>query len=368
MRCILRILVVAVIAGGLAVVGARAEADRLDRRLELGEGDHICIIGGGAADAMQHTGWLETLLQSRFPQQRLVIRNLAYDGDEIELSKRLRSEDFGTPDQWLSGSAPIPKPGELKDKSAVRENRFELAGTKADVVFAFFGSNEAHAGPEGLAAFKKHVEAFIRHTLGQKYNGVDAPKLVMFSPIAHEDLGRPHWTDGAAHNANLERYTDAMEEVCQANGVLCVDLFTPTREAYVKFAEPLTTDGIHPNERGDREIARIIDESLFGTHPNRDPKSLDRLQQAVADKNFYWFHRYRATDGYSTYGGRGPQRSGHGPDAAVAVGRLHVEIVELALAHLVVGLPVDELEPRPAAVGGVAVGGAIPVEPVEVLV
>ncbi|MFM8804181.1 MAG: dehydrogenase, partial [Planctomycetia bacterium] len=91
---------------------------------------------------------------------------------------------------------------------------------------------------------------------------------------------------------------------CQANGVLCVDLFTPTREAYAKCAEPLTTDGIHPNERGDREIARLIDESLVGVHPARDPKSLDRLQQAVADKNFHWFHRYRATDGYSTFGGR----------------------------------------------------------------
>ena len=300
MHRITRILLVALVFGGVGVGSRGAQAGRLD----IQEGDHICIIGGGVADSMQHSGWLETLLQSRFPQQRLVIRNLAYDGDEIELSKRLRSADFGTPDQWLSGSAPIPKPDDIKDKSAVRENRFELTGTKADVIFAFFGSNEAHAGPAGLDAFKKHVDAFIKHTLEQKYNGVDAPKLVMFSPIAHEDLGRPHWTDGSAHNANLKLYTDAMEEVCQANGVQCVDLFTPTQESYAKIAEPLTVDGIHPNERGDREISRIIDESLFGTHPARDPKSLARLQKAVADKNFYWFNRYRVTDGYSTYGGR----------------------------------------------------------------
>jgi putative heme-binding domain-containing protein len=300
MRCIMRILLVALVLGGMVVGSRAAQAGRLD----IQEGDHICIIGGGVADSMQHTGWLETLLQSRFPQQRLVIRNLAYDGDEIELSKRLRSADFGTPDQWLSGSAPIPKPDDIKDKSAVRENRFELTGTKADVIFAFFGSNEAHAGPAGLEAFKKQVDAFIKHTLAQKYNGVEAPKLVMFSPIAHEDLGRPHWTDGKVHNTNIALYTDAMEEVCQANGVQCVDLFTPTQESYAKIAEPLTTDGIHPNERGDREISRIIDESLFGTHPARDPKSLARLQKAVADKNFYWFNRYRVTDGYSTYGGR----------------------------------------------------------------
>jgi putative heme-binding domain-containing protein len=304
-------------------------------RLELQEGDHICIIGGGVADAMQHTGWLETLLHSRFPSRRLVIRNLAYEGDEIELSKRLRSADFGTPDQWLAGAAPIPKPEDVLDKAAVRENRFELAGTRADVVFAFFGSNEAHAGPAGLEEFKRHVDAFIKHTLAQKYDGVEQPKLVMFSPIAHEDLARPHWPDGKAHNANLQAYTDAMEEVCQANGVQCVDLFTPTLEAYAKTPEHLTIDGIHPNERGDREISRIIDESLFGAHPARDPKSLARLQRAVADKNFHWFHRYRVTDGYSTYGGRAWLKFTPGAvDRSYTSGQTNYEVAQRELEYL----------------------------------
>jgi putative heme-binding domain-containing protein len=291
----------AVLAAAAAVF--LAPAARADR-LTIQEGDHICIIGGGGAEAMQHSGWLEVMLQSRFPSHRLVIRNLAYEGDEIDVAKRLRSADFGTPDQWLAGSAPIPQPQNLTTKEFVRENRFELTKTNADIVFAFFGSNEAHTGPAGLDAFSKQVEAFVTHTLAQKYNGVDAPRLVMFSPIAHEDLGRPHWTDGREHNTNLALYTDAMEAVCQRLGVECVDLFTPTQEAYARFPEPLTIDGIHPNEFGDREIARIIDEALFGVHPRRDPRSLERLQQAVADKNFYWFHRYRVTDGYSTYGGR----------------------------------------------------------------
>ena len=57
--------------------------------------------------------------------------------------------------------------------------------------------------PGGVAAFKGVVAAFLDHTLAQKYNGVAAPRLVMFSPIAHEDLARPHWPDGKAHNANL---------------------------------------------------------------------------------------------------------------------------------------------------------------------
>ena len=289
----------ALFAVGLSALPARAAG-----RLELREGDHVCILGGGVADAMQHSGWLETLLHARFPDHRLVIRNLAYDGDEIDPAKRLRSADFGTPDQWLAGAAPIPNPGALKTKEFVRENRFELANTRADVIFAFFGSNESHAGPEGLPAFKAEVEKFLTHTLGQKYNGVSAPRVVMFSPIAHEDLGRAHWPDGKAHNANIALYSKAMEEVCRAAGVTYVDLFVPTREACEKIKEPLTSDGIHPNARGDREISRIVDEALFGAAPKRDEKALERLRQAVVDKNFFWFNRYRVTDGYSTYGGR----------------------------------------------------------------
>src|SRR3954465_13136014 len=84
----------------------------------LNPGDHICIIGNTLAERMQHDGWLETLLHARFPKHNLVIRNLGYSGDEVagytdtpDKTRRLRSMDFGTADQWLAGSAPIPQPG-----------------------------------------------------------------------------------------------------------------------------------------------------------------------------------------------------------------------------------------------------------------
>ncbi len=325
-------LVSRALVGILCCLVAQAGLARADQ-LDLREGDHVCIVGGGLADAMQHTGWLEALLHSRFPGHRLTIRNLGFDGDEIDPAKRLRSAHFGTPDQWLSGSAPIPKPAALASKEHVRENRFESTNTKADVIFAFFGSNEAHAGPEGLAAFKAQVDAFITHTLGQKYDGVESPKLVMFSPIAHEDLARPHWPDGSAHNANLAIYTDALEEVCAQRGVVCVDLFTPTTEAYAKIKEPLTEDGIHPNERGDREISRIIDESLFGAAPARDPRSLARLQKAVADKNRLWFQRYRATDGYSVFGERAFLKFEPDQQSNYEVGQRELEYIDVMTAN-----------------------------------
>ena len=49
-------------------------------KFELKPGDHICIIGNTLADRMQHDGWLETMLQSRYPKHELVIRNLGFSG------------------------------------------------------------------------------------------------------------------------------------------------------------------------------------------------------------------------------------------------------------------------------------------------
>src|SRR3954454_24640832 len=92
------------------------------------QGDHICIIGNTLAERMQYDGWLESLLQARFPKHELVIRNLGFSGDEV--ATRLRSKNFGTPDEWLSGN-PEPIGG-------YSENLFAGTETKADVIFAFF--------------------------------------------------------------------------------------------------------------------------------------------------------------------------------------------------------------------------------------
>src|SRR5437764_1526128 len=117
-------------------------------QLAIKPGDHVCIIGNTLADRMQHDGWLETLFHSRFPTHELVFRNLGFSGDELKL--RLRSMDFGTPDEWLAGSAPVPQPNKLRNPAAVPPNRFERTNTRADVILAFFGYNESFGDKAGL--------------------------------------------------------------------------------------------------------------------------------------------------------------------------------------------------------------------------
>jgi putative heme-binding domain-containing protein len=295
---------------------AGVAAEQSAVHLELRPGDHICIIGNTLAERMQHYGWLETLIHSRFPRHELVFRNLGYSGDEVagftdkpDPNRRLRSMDFGTSDQWLSGLAPVPQPQKLNRGVPVRQNRFELTQTNADVIFAFFGYNESFAAADGLDRFKVELAAFVKHALSQKYNGKSAPRLVLFSPPMPETLDDPNLLSRAQNEAlaaRLEAYVSAMAGVAASGGVQFVDLFTPTKRAFSRSATgPYTINGVHLNERGDRTVAEIIDRALFGApHAPYDFGRLGSLRTVVNDKNSYWYHRYRTTDGYSTYGDR----------------------------------------------------------------
>ncbi len=285
----LAILMTAAIVMLTPVPGAAQEP-----KLELKQGDTICIVGNTLAERMQHDGWLEATIQQRFPDRQLTFRNLGFSADT--LSTRLRSKDFGTPDQWL-------------------------ARCEADVVFAFFGYNESFAGEEGLPQFRRELDDFVKHTLEQTYNGESAPTLVLFSPTARENLNEKsavmegavggletvnqNVPDGRGHEEHLWSYTQAMQEVARDNSVLFVDLLAPTSLVFNigKDDTQHTINGVHLNELGNMAVALEIDAELFGRRDDAPEINKD-LRSAVIDKNWHWFHRYRTTDGFSTYGGR----------------------------------------------------------------
>ncbi len=277
--------------------------------LEIKKGDHISLIGNTLADRMQHDGWLEAYLHSRFPRHNLAIRNLGFSGDEIPLGLRLRSAGFGSPDHWLTA-------------------------TKTDVVFAFFGYNESFAGEAGLVAFKRELDGFLKHTLSQKYNGKTPPRVVLFSPIRHEDIKDRNLPDGSANNKRLEFYTAAMAEAAKANNVAFVDLFQASGQLYEKTSRPLTINGVHLTEDGNRQLADAIDKTLFadGRDTKHDPEVLGKIRQAVLDKNLHWFNRYRTVDGYSIFGGRADLRFVDGQTNRVVAQR-EMEVLDVMTAN-----------------------------------
>ncbi len=260
------------------VVAASLALAQAPTRLELKPGDHIAILGNALPDRMQHSGYFETLLHARFPQHKLVVRNLAAAGDEVVI--RHRSENFGTPDDWL--------------------NR-----VKADIIVGFFGFNESFKGPDGLPGFKADLEKFIRETKAKNYSGKAAPRIVLVSPIANERHQDPNLPDPTANNANLADYTAAMAAVAKQEGVQFVDLFAPSQGLFAAAAQQkrsLTLNGIHLTEEGDRLLAPVLFEALVGGP--LPTGSLDELRDAVNEKNWQWHQRYRTIDGYNVYGGR----------------------------------------------------------------
>lgn len=242
------------------------------------KGDHICIIGGGFADRMQHSGYWETLIQHRFSGHELVFRNLGFAGDEV--ATRMRSEGFGTPDDWMKKE-------------------------KADVVLAFFGANESFKGQEGLDGFKKDLEKFIKETLAQNYSGKGAPRLVLFSPTAAEKHSDPNYPNPEPLNRDLKLYADATAEIAKANKIPFVDLFGPSKLAYAQAKESLTVNGVHLRDAGYKALAPTMFRLLLGeAPPSMEGPAFEKLRAAVNTKSEMWFSRYRTMDGYNVYGGR----------------------------------------------------------------
>ncbi len=257
-----------------------------DPKVELKDGDRIAIIGNTLADRMQHDAWLDAYLHTRFAKLNLSIRHMGFSADEVggfkanpEFNKRLRSANFGSNDEWMYR-------------------------VKADVIFAFFGYNESFADKEGLTAFKADLDSFVKHAKSQTYNGRVAPRVVLFSPVAQEPPRGRKLPDPVANNARLELYTAAIAEVAKSNDVPFVDLFRPTAELYQKVPRALTINGIHLTSEGNQVVAHTIDTALFGDNAPRTSEQLEKTRKAALDRNFHWHQRYRATDGYSVFGGR----------------------------------------------------------------
>jgi mono/diheme cytochrome c family protein/lysophospholipase L1-like esterase len=258
------------LAAGLALAASAAA------QLPLQKGDTICMLGNGLADRMQHDGWVETILQSKLAGQDLSLRNLAISGDTV--TSRPRTKGVPSPEDYF-------------------------AQCKADVIFAFFGYNESFGGPAQLPKFKADLTAMVTKYQAAKYNGESAPRIVLFSPVAHENLKDPLLPDGSANNANLALYTAAIGEVAKEKGVAFVDLFNPSRELYAKASAPLTLNGVHLLPEGNRKIGEVIASALAGQPASSSP-SMEPLRQAVLDKDWHWHNRFRATDENDIWGSR----------------------------------------------------------------
>ena len=244
------------------------------------KGDKVAILGNGLADRMQHDAWMETVLQSALKGRDISFRNMSFSGDRP--NKYPRSKGFIPMNQYLQH-------------------------VKADVVFAMFGYNESFDGPQNADNHKNLLIDFVGKIRSYKPNGKSFPRIVLFSPIAFQNLKDRNLPNGRAHNRNLAAYTKATENAAKEAGVQFVDLFNPTLKLFEQNKIPLTINGAHLNEKGNRLLAEIIAEALLGKDIPASP-SLHNIKEAIHQKNWTWHNRYRATDGNDIWGGRSKLR------------------------------------------------------------
>ncbi|MEC9036140.1 MAG: PVC-type heme-binding CxxCH protein [Verrucomicrobiota bacterium] len=245
-------------------------------KFEFKKGDSVCLIGNSLPDRFNHDGWFEAVLQSELKGKEVRFRNLGFTGDTVK--ERPRNQGFPSPETYLKIC-------------------------EADVIFAFFGYNESFKGEKGLESFMNDLSGMIDNYTKLKPNGESAPRIVLFSPIAHENLNSPNLPDGKANNVRLEEYSKAIKAVADKKSVTFVDLFNPTKELYSKTKEALTINGVHLNALGNRHVAQVIAEGLLGKTVKVED-DMEKLRRSVTYKNWFWFNRYRATDGNDVWGGR----------------------------------------------------------------
>jgi glucose/arabinose dehydrogenase len=270
-------LVAVALATGLGWSAAvQAEAPKT---LEVKPGETVVLIGNTLAERMLYFPDFEVLLHARFPEHKLVFRDLGWSADELTL--RPRSQDF-------------------------KDHGHNLEDHKPQVILAAFGFNESFKGEQGLPKFEKDLETFIKTTTSTKYDGQNPPRLVLLTPIANEDQIDRGILAGKLNNDRLALYVAAMKKVAAAHDVQCIDLFEATKSLYGKANADkkfLTTNGSHLSAAGYAALAPVLDEAIFGKAPAYKG-DLKKIKTEVAEKNLQFFYDYRAVNGFYIYGGR----------------------------------------------------------------
>jgi len=266
------------------------------------EGERIVFIGNGLGERMNDHPYLEAELQLRFPGKNLVIRNMCFPGDTPGFRPHPSRKS-----QWAFPGAEKFRP---QNKIHAGDGHYMtpdewLAHLKADTILGFFGYSESFDGPAGLENFKGELDAFITHTLAQKYNGGSAPRLVLVSPLTYEDLSASRdLPDGKKENENLALYAAAMAEVAAKHKVQCIDLFSVSAKLYAASEKPLTRNGFLPNDEGYKQLAKPLADAIAGATARTAKGAESAVMEALKDKNWYWFNDYRMLNGVHVDGRR----------------------------------------------------------------
>jgi lysophospholipase L1-like esterase len=238
-----QLICVALVATALLARWAGAAAAAQPPKVEFKDGDRIVFLGNEFFEREADRGYIETELTTRFPDKTLTFRNLGYSGDTVRADARNLCSGwavFGPADQGFD---------RLKNL---------IEHIKPTLVFVAYGMNESFEGPKGLEPFVQGLGRMLDMVKASSAPGV---RIVLVSPIRHEDLGRP-LPDPREHNKNISLYIDAMKNVAQERGCPFINLFEALGDGTKdEFHTPFTFDGIHLTPYGYWRAAMAMDQT-----------------------------------------------------------------------------------------------------------
>lgn len=206
--------------------------DEALRAFELQNGDRVVFLGNSLFENDLKYGYIEFVLTSRWPDRDIIFRNLGWMGDTV----------FGEARGYFT--TPPDAYGHLMN---------QLTQSEPTVVFVAYGAIEAFEGEEGLERFTKGLNRLLDKVVEL---GAEA---VLLSPLPEFQLHQPA-SIVADQNQNLEMYKDVIIDVARERGTKYIDLFTPLKK--FENNRELTTNGIHLNETGYFQLARLIESGL----------------------------------------------------------------------------------------------------------
>lgn len=214
-----------------------APATQASNSFVFKDGDRVVWIGNTFIEREQLSGYWETALTARYPTTHILFRNLGWSGDDV----------WGA--AWASFDSV---------HVGFARRRDHVLALKPTVLIVGYGMNESFAGPAELPRFVQGLNTLL-DCLAPTH-----ARVVLLSPIRHEDMGRP-LPDPAAHNPNLRLYSAAIGKIARKRGSFFVDLFDLlSRQSPGRH---FTSNGIHLTPAGYRQSATLLEEGL-GLQPS----------------------------------------------------------------------------------------------------
>ena len=255
-RCGLVATALLLAAGGRIAPGADASGSpkKAKPKFELKDGDRVVFLGNTLIEREQQYGYWETMLTARYPDRKIIFRNLGWDGDTV----------------WAESRGLFDPPEKGYARLLAHVGRI-----KPTVLFLGYGNNEAFAGKPGLPRFVKQYNKLLDDLTRVSAKGV---RFVLLSPIEHEKHNALP-VDPRPYNQTLARYAAEIQRIANNRKMSFIDLIESMKESNKAlldgrpYSVNYTDNGLHLNSSGYSLLSTTIEITLFGSFGSANRKS-----------------------------------------------------------------------------------------------